>query len=102
MTTMSDVRAANPNWFSRDNKRFFNDVSYKVLHGKRSRKPYLVRATYQWSDMFGGQKTLRYRLNPIKDDLSIGMLLDKQFRDLDDVKDWLQTELSADQTSQSA
>jgi hypothetical protein len=60
MTTMSEVRAAQPNWFSRENRRFFNDVSYKLLHGKVSRKPYLVRATYQWSDMFGQPKTLRY------------------------------------------
>lgn len=93
MATMSEVRAAQPTWFSRENKRFFNDVSYKILHGKISRKPYLVRSTYQWSDMFGQKPTLRYRINRIKDDLTIGWLIDRQFRDMDEVKDWLQTEL---------
>lgn len=87
--TMSDIRAAQPNWFSRENKRFFNDVGYKLLHGEVSHKPFLVRSTYQWSDMFGQQPRLRYRLNAIKDDLTIGPLLDQEFRDMDDVKDWL-------------
>jgi hypothetical protein len=91
MATLSDVRAAQPEWFSRKNKRFFGDVSYKLLHGKESHKPYLVRATYQWSDMFGQPKTLRYRVNEIREDLTIGSLLDQNFRDLDDVKDWLQS-----------
>jgi|HubBroStandDraft_6_1064221.scaffolds.fasta_scaffold318732_4 hypothetical protein len=93
MATLSEVRAVQPHWFSRKNKRFFNDVSYKVLHGKVSHRPYLVRATYQWSDMFDQPKTLRYRINTLKDDLSIGPLLNQQFRDLDHVKEWLETEL---------
>ena len=91
MTTLAEVRAAQPEWFSRKNRRYFGDVSYKVLHGKVSRKPYLVRATYQWSDMFGQPRILRYRVNPIKDDLDIGLLVDQQFRDLEQVKEWLQT-----------
>jgi hypothetical protein len=89
MATMSEVRAAQPQWFARGNAKFFGDVSYKVLHGKVSRKPFLVRATYQWSDMFGQPRTLRYRLNTINDDLTIGPLLDEQFHDLDDVKEYL-------------
>ncbi len=99
MTTLTDLRAAQPEWFSRKNKRFFGDVSYKVLHGKVSRKPYLVRSTYQWSDMFGQPKTLRYRVNTIKDDLHIGPLLDRQFSDLEDVKDWLKTEVLEERTA---
>ena len=75
--------------------RFFHDVSYKILHGKVSHKPYLVRSTYQWSDMFGQPKRLCYRINRIKDDLTIGPLLDRQFRDMDDVKDWLESEVEA-------
>ncbi len=46
--TLSDVKEAQPHWFTPENKRFFNDVSYKVLHGKASHKPFLVRATYAW------------------------------------------------------
>jgi hypothetical protein len=91
MTTLADVKAKQPEWFSRKNKRFFGDVSYKVLHSKVTHKPYLVRSTYQWSDMFDQAKTLRYRVNELKEDLSIGPLLDKQFRDLDAVKEWLRT-----------
>jgi hypothetical protein len=91
MTTMAQVRAANPTWFTPENKRFFNDVSYQVLHGHVSKKPYLVRATYAWTDMFGSPKRLHYRVNPITQTLDIGPLEDEEFRDLDAVKDWLTT-----------
>ncbi len=90
MTRLSDVKAANPTWFTRSNKRFFNDVSYKVLHGKRSRKPFLVRSTYAWTDMFGETPRLHYRINPLDDKLDIRPLIDTQFQTLDDVKEWLQ------------
>jgi hypothetical protein len=89
MTTLTDVKEANPQWFDRGNKRFFGDVSYKVLHGKKSKKPFLVRSTYAWTDMFGGTKRLHWRVNLLKDNLKIDNLIDKQFLDLDDVKDWL-------------
>lgn len=92
MTTLAQVKDAQPNWFSRKNKRFFNDVSYRVLHGKVSHKPYLVRSTYAWTDMFGQQPQLHYRVNTIKGDLSIGPLVDKSFRDLEEVKEWLTCE----------
>lgn len=85
---ISDVRAAQPEWFSRKNMRFFGDVSYKVLHSG-SHKPYLVRLTAMWSDIFGQPKTYRYRVNEIEPDLSIGSLLDKQFSSIDSVKDYL-------------
>jgi hypothetical protein len=88
-TTLSDVRAAQPEWFSRKNKRFFNDVSYKVLYGKVSHRPFLVRSTYQWSDMFGQTPRLRYRVNEIESNLEIGNLLDQEFVSLDEVKDFL-------------
>ena len=88
-TTMAEVRAAQPEWFSRKNKRFFGDCSYEVLHGKVSGKPFLVRSTFAWTDMFGQPKRLRYRVNHINYDLTIGLLTDTDFRDLDAVKDWL-------------
>lgn len=88
--TMTQVRAAQPNWFSRSNKRFFGDVWYRLYHGKVSRKPFMVRATFAWSDMFGRQKTLHYRVNEVNaETLQLGNLVDKSFRDLDDVKEWL-------------
>jgi len=86
---LADVRAAQPGWFSRGNKRFFNDVNYRILHGKTSRKPYLVRSTYAWSDMFGAAPRLEWRINRLEEGLKIGKLLDEGFRNLDDVKEWL-------------
>jgi len=88
--TLADVKQAQPQWFTRENKRFFNDVSYRVLHGKASHKPFLVRATYAWTDMFGGPKRLHYRINPLDPDtLHIQPLVDQEFKDLGEVKDWL-------------
>ncbi len=89
MTTLAQVRAAQPNWFSRKNKRFFGDVSYKVLHGKVTRKPYLIRATNAWTDMFGQPTRLHYRINPLMDDLTIGHLIEQEFRGMEAVKEWL-------------
>ncbi len=101
--TMSDLRSALPKWFSPENKRFFGDVSYKVLKGQ-SKKLYLIRSTYAWSDMFGQPKTLHYRINPIEvktiddrpdaaiidsDHIKIGQLIDTTFNDMDEVKNWL-------------
>lgn len=89
-TTMQAVREANEMWFSPKNKKFFQDVSYRVLHSS-SGQPYLVRSTYAWSDMFGGQKRLHWRINAIDRDLKIGTLLKKEFATLEDVKEWLQS-----------
>ena len=89
MATLTDIKAANPGWFSSANKRFFNDISYKARHGKATRAPYLVRSTYGWSDMFGGPKRLHYRINLIEDDLTIGELIDDEFASLNDVSAWL-------------
>ena len=89
MATLSDVRAAQPEWFSRKNKRFFGDVSYKVLHSKKTGEPYLVRGTYAWTDMFGSPRRLHYRINPLDDKLDIRPLVDVIFADLWEVKRWL-------------
>lgn len=89
MATLTEVKARQPEWFSKSNKKFFNDVSYKVLHGKASGKPYLVRSTYAWTDMFGANKTLHYRINPLKADLKIDNMLDTIFKTRMDVDDWL-------------
>lgn len=97
--TLSELKQHHVAWFSRKNKRFFGDISYRVLHGKKTGEPYLVRSTYQWSDMFGQPKKVIWRLNPIgkpgakwgtEDYFSIRPLLDQEFASLGAVKTWLQ------------
>jgi hypothetical protein len=92
MTTLSEVKARQPEWFSRKNKKFFGDVSYRILHGGVSKKPFLVRSTYAWSDMFGRPKTLHWKINRLKDDLEIGELLNQDFMGLELVKYFLRGE----------
>lgn len=95
--TLNDVKIANPGWFSTANKRFFGDRSYQVRYGRKSGKPYLVRATYAWSDMFGAPKRLHYAINPLDEKLDIRPLVDRfperpgstGFPDREDVTDWL-------------
>ena len=40
--------------------------------------------------MFGSPKRLHYRVNPLDDTLKIQALIDQTFRDLEEVKDWLE------------
>ena len=91
MITLQDVKEAQPKWFSAKNKRFFGDVDYFVFHGKISKKPFFVQSTYMWSDMFGGEyKTLCYRVHTLKDDLTMGELIDNIFKTKDELKEWLE------------
>ena len=91
--TLTQLRQNQPEWFSRKNKRFFGDVSYRLLHGKATGEPYLVRATYAWSDMFGRERRLHYRVNRITgetiEERRVGPLVDTVFTDLSEVKRWL-------------
>ena len=90
--TLSQLKANQPEWFSRKNKRFFGDISYRVLHGKVSGEPFLVRSTYAWSDMFGQPKTVSWRINHITGeaiaDRKIGDLVDEIFKTLSHAKQW--------------
>ncbi len=87
---LRQIKEANGQWFSRGNKRFFGDVSYKAYYGKKSGNPYLVRATYAWSDMFGRPKILHYRVNKVNSDTKeIESLTDDTFNDIFAVKAWL-------------
>jgi len=89
-TLLRDIKAANDGWFSRGNKRFFNDISYKAYYGKKTGKAYLVRSTYAWTDMFGKPTRLHYRINNInQESLEIQSLLDQEFNDIFEVKAWL-------------
>ncbi len=87
---LRNIKTANPNWFSRGNKRFFGDVSYKGYYGKKTGNPYLIRATYAWSDMFDRPKVLHYRINPVHPDTKkIQPLIDDTFPNIFAVKAWL-------------
>jgi len=88
MITLSQVKDAQPNWFSRSNKRFFGDIQYWVLQGKS--RPYLLRSTFMWSDMFGQPKRVCYRVTEINPEtLQIEHLIDDIFRTREDAKDWI-------------
>jgi hypothetical protein len=89
--TLKMVRDRQPEWFSLRNKRFFGDVSYQILFGKATGRPYLVRSTYGWSDMFGQPKRLTWRIDTLGDDLAIKGLVDDIFKDIQAVKDYLKT-----------
>ena len=89
MATLAEVRAVQPNWFSRKNKRFFGDIQYWVLTGK-SGNPYLLRSTSMWSEMFGRPRQVSYRVTEIKPDtLEIGSLIDDVFKTREQAKDWI-------------
>ena len=89
MATIQEVRQANRIWFGDGNEKFFGDESYQVLHSELTDKPYLVRSTYGWSDMFGRKRTLCWRLNPLDETLKIRPLVDIVFVDLQEVEMWL-------------
>jgi len=86
--TIADVRQANGMWFSSKNQSLFNDLEYRVLHTKNG-NPYLVRLTGMFSDMFDGQLKHVYKINHLEHDLHVGLLVDRDFNTLDEVKEWL-------------
>jgi uncharacterized protein YqgV (UPF0045/DUF77 family) len=89
-TLLSKIRAAQPTWFSLENKRFFNDVKYYAYKGKITHKPYLVRSTFMWSDMLGEPKTLCFRVDTVNPDtLMIEGLTDDVFKTLQEAKEWV-------------
>ena len=83
--TVAQVRDANAGWFSRENRTFFGDISYKILHDKK-KNAYLVRQTYGFSDMFGNPKVAHYKVNPLGQNLEILTMLDEFFESLPEVK----------------
>ncbi len=89
-TLLRDIKETNGDWFSRGNKRFFNDVEYRGYYGKKTGKAYLVRSTYAWTDMFGGARRLHYRINNLNQKtLDIEPLIEQEFSDIFAVKAWL-------------
>jgi hypothetical protein len=85
---LRSIKANNDGWFTRANKRFFNDVAYMAYYSGEGER-FLVRSTYAWTDMFGAKPRLHYRVNPIGDNFQIQPLIDTEFNSLDDVKMWL-------------
>lgn len=86
--TLKQVEDCNCRWFAKGNKQFFGDRSYSVRMSKNG-KPYLIRSTYAWTDMFGGVKKLHYRINFIGANLKIGSLVDEIFDTRSEVNTWL-------------
>jgi hypothetical protein len=90
---MRDLKADNPNWFTSENKKFFNDKSYTAMYGGETGQPYLVRSTEAWTDMFGEKPRLHYRINKVTTTpdgkTEIGELLDQEFPDMQAVKQFL-------------
>ena len=63
--TFQELKQANQSYFTPENKRFFNDINYKVLKGGKSKTRFLILHTYQFSDMFGEEKKLKNQHNNI-------------------------------------
>ena len=63
--TFQELKQVNQSYFTPENKRFFNDINYKVLTGKKTKTRFLIQHTYQWSDMFDGVKKAVFVVKPI-------------------------------------
>jgi len=62
---IQELKQANQSYFTPENKRFFNDINYKVLTGGKSKTRFLIQHTYQFSDMFDGIKKAVFVVKPI-------------------------------------
>ena len=63
--TFKELKEVNQSYFTPENKRFFNDINYKVLKGGKSKTRFLIQHTYQFSDMFDGVKKAVFVVKPI-------------------------------------
>ena len=63
--TIQSLKRVNKSYFTPENKRFFNDINYKVLKGGKSKTRFLIQHTYQFSDMFDGIKKAVFVIKPI-------------------------------------
>ena len=86
--TFQKLKEVNKSYFSLANKRFFNDINYKVLTGKKTKTKFLIQHTYQWSDMFDGIKKAVFVIKPITVD---GKILEtvETLKELNQVKQYL-------------
>ena len=86
--TIQELKEVNKKWFTLENKRFFQDINYKVLMGGKSKTRFLIQHTYQWSDMFDGIKKAVFVIKPITVD---GKILEtiETLKDLNQVKQYM-------------
>ena len=63
--TIQELKQVNNGYFTPENKRFFNDINYKILTGGKSKTKFFIQLTYQFSDMFDGVKKAVFVIKPI-------------------------------------
>ena len=44
--TIQELKQVNKKWFTPENKRFFNDINYKVLKGAKSKTRFLINLSF--------------------------------------------------------
>ena len=86
--TFQELKQVNQSYFTPENKRFFNDINYKVLKGAKSKTRFLIQHTYQFSDMFDGIKKAVFVVKPITTDGKILPTVET-LKDLNQVKQYL-------------
>ena len=86
--TFQELKKVNQSYFTPENKRFFNDINYKVLTGGKSKTRFLIQHTYQFSDMFDGIKKAVFVIKPITVD---GKILEtvETLKELNQVKQYM-------------
>ena len=77
--TLAEFINNNKQWFSKTNRRFFNDLQYYLLKNKQTNTYFLVRLTYKFSDMFDEPRKYEYVINKITKENTIGELLPMDF-----------------------
>ena len=86
--TIQELKQVNQKWFTPENKRFFQDINYRVLMGTKSKTRFLIQHTYQWSDMFDGIKKAVFVVKPITTDGKILPTVET-LKELNQVKQYL-------------
>jgi len=86
--TFQELKEVNRSYFTPENKRFFNDINYKVLTGGKSKTRFLIQHTYQFSDMFDGVKKAVFVVKPISAE---GKILEtvETLKELNQVKQYI-------------
>jgi len=86
--TIQELKEVNQSYFTPENKRFFNDINYKVLTGGKSKTKFLIQHTYKFSDWFGGDKKAVFVIKPITEQGQIEKDV-IEFEDLNQVKQYM-------------
>ena len=89
--SLQDLKKVNKIYFSKDNKKFFNDINYKLLTGGKSKSKFFIQHTYRFSDMFDGIKKAVFLIKPISIDGKIEPDI-KTVDTIEEVKTFLKTQ----------